>query len=72
MEKELPKLFFTKRKLGFLDDKIPKLDDVATEIENGWSINSMLISWILQSIESTLRLTITYHETAKDLWKDLD
>jgi len=31
----------------------------------------MLISWIMNTIEPSLRSTVTYIETAKELWNDL-
>jgi hypothetical protein len=31
----------------------------------------MLVAWIFQSIESSLRSTITYYDTVKELWDDL-
>ncbi|KAK4416144.1 hypothetical protein Salat_2721800 [Sesamum alatum] len=31
----------------------------------------MLVSWMLNTIEPTLRSTITYMEIAKDLWEDI-
>ena len=31
----------------------------------------MLVGWIIQSIESSLRSTITYYDTVKELWDDL-
>lgn len=31
----------------------------------------MLVAWILNTIEPTLRLTVTYTETVKELWDDI-
>ena len=31
----------------------------------------MLISWILKTVELSLRSTISYMENAKDLWEDI-
>ncbi|XP_026409954.1 uncharacterized protein LOC113305058 [Papaver somniferum] len=63
--------FRARRKYSFLDGNItqPKEDD--PDIEDWWSVNSMLIVWIATSIESNLRSTITYYEKAKELWDDL-
>ncbi|KAL0404419.1 UNVERIFIED_CONTAM: hypothetical protein Sradi_2082700 [Sesamum radiatum] len=63
--------FRAKRKQGFLDGKFPKPTDDSEEIEDWWSVNSMLVAWIFQSIEPTLRSTISYHDTVKELWEDL-
>ncbi|KAL0408333.1 UNVERIFIED_CONTAM: hypothetical protein Sradi_1767700 [Sesamum radiatum] len=61
--------FWAKRKHEFLDGKFLKPTDDLEEIEDWWSVNSMLVAWIFQSIEPTLRSTITYHDTVKELWK---
>ncbi|KAL0427098.1 UNVERIFIED_CONTAM: hypothetical protein Slati_2884600 [Sesamum latifolium] len=63
--------FRAKRKQGFLDGKFPKPTDDSDEIEDWWSVNLMLVTWIFQSIEPTLRSTISYHDTVKELWEDL-
>nr|KYP55619.1 hypothetical protein KK1_001841 [Cajanus cajan] len=34
-------------------------------------MQSMLVSWILNTIEPTLRSTISYMETSKELWEDI-
>lgn len=60
-----------KRNLGFLDGTVCKPDDDTKEIEDWWSVNSMLVAWIFQSIEPSLRSTITYSETVKELWDEL-
>ncbi|KAK8913871.1 hypothetical protein KSP39_PZI023600 [Platanthera zijinensis] len=70
-EKSIRNAFRAKRKLSFLDGMVPKPDDDAKEIEDWWSVNSMLVAWVLQSIEPSLRSTITYYETVQELWDDL-
>lgn len=47
-EKSLQNSFCTKHKLGFVDGKISKPNNDATEIEDCWSVNLMLVGWILQ------------------------
>ncbi|WVY98728.1 hypothetical protein V8G54_030879 [Vigna mungo] len=37
----------------------------------GGTVQSMLVSWIMNTIEPTLRSTVTYAETAKELWEDI-
>ena len=34
-------------------------------------MQSMLVSWILNTIETSLRSTISYMENAKELWEDI-
>lgn len=63
--------FRAKRKLGFLDGVIKKPDDESLEIEDWWSVNSMLLAWLFNSIEPNLRSSISYFDTVKELWDDL-
>ncbi|CAA7018787.1 unnamed protein product [Microthlaspi erraticum] len=60
----------TKRKLGFIDGthKKPKS---AADIEQWEVVNSMLVAWIMNTIEPTLRASVTMVEDAYVLWEDL-
>ena len=58
-------------KWGFIEGKVAKPDDASQEIEDWWTVQSMLISWIMNTIEFSLRTTVTYTDTAQELWEDL-
>lgn len=60
-----------KKKLGFIDGTLAPPSDESDEIENWWMVNLMLVVWILNNIEPSLRSTVTYTETVKDLWDNL-
>ncbi|KAH9779087.1 retrovirus-related pol polyprotein from transposon RE1 [Citrus sinensis] len=60
-----------KKKFGFIDGSVIQPSDDSMTQEDWWTVNSMLISWILNTIEPTLRSTITYREVAKELWDDI-
>ncbi|XP_073051665.1 uncharacterized protein [Primulina eburnea] len=60
-----------KKKFGFIDGSVKEPPDDSTEQEDWWTVNSMLVSWILNTIEPALRSTITYMEIAKELWDDI-
>ncbi|KAH9754598.1 retrotran gag 3 domain-containing protein [Citrus sinensis] len=45
--------------------------DDSADLEDWWMMNSMLVSWIQNTIESNLRSTVTYTEVAKLLWDDI-
>ena len=61
----------SKKKLGFLDGTIQRPDDDSDDLEDWYTVNSMLVSWIFNTIESTLRSTISYKDSAFDLWQDI-
>ncbi|KAK4417314.1 hypothetical protein Salat_2557000 [Sesamum alatum] len=60
-----------KKKLGFIDGTVTRPSDDSSEIEDWWMVNSMLVAWVFNTIEPSLRSTITYMENVKDLWEDL-
>ncbi|KAK8271703.1 hypothetical protein V6Z11_D11G279100 [Gossypium hirsutum] len=60
-----------RKKFRFIDGSIKKPDDTSDDIEDWWTINSLLVSWIRNTIEPTLRSTISHVEAAKDLWDDI-
>ena len=60
-----------RKKFGFIDGTIKQPDDDSKDLEDWWTINSLLVSWIRNTIEPTLRSTISHVEIAKDLWNDI-
>jgi hypothetical protein len=60
-----------RRKWGFIDGTIKQPEEGSPEIEDWWTVQSMLVSWILNTIELNLRSTISYFENAKDFWGDI-
>ncbi|KAA8523786.1 hypothetical protein F0562_010210 [Nyssa sinensis] len=60
-----------KKKYGFIDGTVKQPADDSLELEDWWTVNSMLVSWVFNTIEPTLRSTISYMENVKDLWEDI-
>jgi len=60
-----------RKKFGFVDGTITRPADNSADIEDWWTINSLLVSWIRNSIEPSLRSTISHVEVAADLWNDI-
>ena len=58
-------------KFGFVDGTIKKPTDNSIDIEDWWTINSLLVPWIRNSIEPSLCSTISHVEVAQDLWNDI-
>jgi len=51
-----------RKKFGFIDVSIKKPMDDSMDLEDWWTINSLLVSWIRNTIESSLRSTISHVE----------
>ena len=60
-----------KKKFGFVDGTVKPPADDSADLEDWWMVNSMLVSWIQNTIEPNLRSTVTYTEVAKLLWDDI-
>lgn len=69
-EKGLCNAFQAKHKLDFLDGLILELAATTEEYDDWASVNSMLVAWVLQSIETSFNSSITYYESVKSLWDD--
>lgn len=54
-----------------LKEQLPNQTKNSLDLEDWWTMQSMLVSWILNTIEPTLRSAASYLENAKDLWQDL-
>jgi len=60
-----------RRKWRFVEGIVERPKEGTTKLEDWWTVQSMLISWILNTIEPRLRSTISYAENAKELWSDI-
>ncbi|KAJ4769381.1 hypothetical protein LUZ62_053638 [Rhynchospora pubera] len=63
-----------KNKLGFIDGTVvkPKSGGKDDSLSDMWDMcNSMMVSWLFNSIDSDLQPSIAYCETVKELWDDL-
>ncbi|XP_031288054.1 uncharacterized protein LOC116146758 [Pistacia vera] len=61
-----------KNKFGFVDGTLlrpePDSADLAIWIKN----NSMIISWIFNSLDSSLHDSVVFFDTAREIWVDLE
>ena len=60
-----------RRKWGFIEGKITKLGDTSPESDEWWTVQSMLVSWILNTNKPSLHSIVSYTENATDLWQDI-
>ena len=61
-----------KNKLGFIDGTIPRLTPGDASLLNAWvRNNNMVISWILNSVWKEISASVTYFESARDIWLNL-
>ncbi|XP_074303839.1 uncharacterized protein LOC141638336 [Silene latifolia] len=60
-----------KRKLGFINGTLKQKPVDPKEWDDWTAINYTIIAWIFNTIDSDLRSSISYRETAFDLWEDI-
>jgi len=49
-----------RRKWGFVDGSITKPDDGTPELKDWWTVQSMIISWIMNTIKPKIRSIVGY------------
>lgn len=59
-----------RRKFGFVDGTHMKPTE-AEKMDDWLTVQSMIVSWIMHTIEPSLKSTISYYEDAKLLWDDI-
>ncbi|XP_072078069.1 uncharacterized protein [Arachis hypogaea] len=60
-----------RRKWEFIDGTHTEPGKDAPELEDWWTVQSMIVLWILNTIEPSLQTTVAYAENAKTLWEDI-
>lgn len=61
-----------KKKLLFIGrTTLNKPAQDSSDLEDWWMVNLMLVAWIFNTIEPSLRSTITYMKNMKDMWEEL-
>jgi hypothetical protein len=61
-----------KNKIGFINGTITAPNDETLPSFNLWTrCNTMVISWILNSISKDIALSVIYANTAQEMWEDL-
>ena len=60
-----------KKKIGFVNGKIAKPDIDSLLYEDWESCNTMVLSWLINSMHVDVSSSIMYCETAKEMWPKL-
>lgn len=60
-----------RKKFGFVDGSIEQPDEGSPDLEDWWTNNSLLVSWIMKTVEPALRSTMSHMEMVQDLWEDI-
>ncbi|WVZ13460.1 hypothetical protein V8G54_011026 [Vigna mungo] len=60
-----------RKKFGFIDGTLLRPKEGSADLEDWWTNNSLLVSWIMNTVEPALRSTISHMEVAQDLWDDM-
>lgn len=70
--KSIINILESKHKIGFVDRRLPK-PSVGDLKEKDWiTCNSMVMSWILNSLNEELHKSVAYHDMTLGMWKGLE
>ena len=61
----------TKKKIGFVNGKIPMPDLDSPLYEGQQSCNTMVLSWMINSMHKDVSSSIMYCETVREMWIEL-
>ncbi|KAK9741308.1 hypothetical protein RND81_03G096700 [Saponaria officinalis] len=61
-----------KRKFGFLDGSVKKPEENDAKLDDWYTVHSMLVAWLMNTIESSIRSTLSFYEDARELWEALE
>lgn len=62
----------SKRKLGFVNGTVPVPTDDEQKAEMWETCNNMVIAWLTGNVSPTIRKSIMYMTTAKEIWLNLE
>lgn len=62
----------SKRKLGFVNGTVPLPTDDEQKAEMWETCNNMVIAWLTGNVSPTIRKSIMYMTTAKEIWLNLE
>ncbi|XP_074289111.1 uncharacterized protein LOC141614250 [Silene latifolia] len=60
-----------KWKLGFINGFLKILSDDSEDLEDWMTVNFTVVAWVFNTIEPSLRSTISYRDTSVELWEDI-
>ena len=60
-----------KKKIGFVNGKIAKLETDSPFYEDWESCNTMVLSWLINSMHVDVSSSIMYYETTREMWLEL-
>jgi len=60
-----------RKKFGFVDGMISRPIVESDDLEDWWTINSLLVTRIMNTIEPSLQIIISHMKVVQDLWKDI-
>jgi hypothetical protein len=61
-----------KNKIGFVNGVIEQPQDESSPTYNAWvCCNTMVISWLLNSLSKEIASSVIYANTTKEIWEDL-
>lgn len=61
-----------RKKFGFVDDNILKPHEESGDLEDWWTNNALVMSWLKLMVVDSVHSTLSHLEVASDLWNHID
>ena len=61
-----------KNKMGFVDGSIERPDETSNLFHNWNRVNSMVISWLLNSLSTDISESVLFLQTAEEIWSEIN
>lgn len=60
-----------RKKFGFVDGTIPQPKQDSTDLEDWWTNNALVVSWMKLTIDANVRTNLSHHDVARSLWEHI-
>lgn len=60
-----------RKKFGFVDGSIPEPSQDSPDLEDWWTNNALVVSWIKLTIDANVRSNLSHHDVAHNLWEHI-
>ncbi|KAG2275316.1 hypothetical protein Bca52824_057871 [Brassica carinata] len=60
-----------RKKFGFVDGSIPQPSSDSADLDDWWTNNALVLSWIKITITESVRSNLSHLEIASDYWEHI-
>lgn len=61
----------SRKKFGFVDGTIPQPRQNSPDLEDWWTNNALVVSWMKLTINANIHTNLSHHDVARSLWEHI-